>query len=239
MIAFLGFSLAARPLQADEKSDFKDSKEKLSYAYGLNYGQAFKRQEADIDPDVVAKAIKDVLSGATPRLTEKEARETIMAYQKEMRAKQDEKNKVLAEQNKKEGAAFLAENAKKEGVKTTSSGLQYKVLTEGTGEIPKASDSVTTHYRGTLIDGKEFDSSYKRGQPATFAVGGVIKGWTEALQMMKVGSHWQLFIPADRAYGERQMGQFIKPNSTLIFDLELLGVEKETEASVPPGTAPK
>ena len=131
IIAVLGFGLATVSLQAEDKSDFKDQKEKLSYAYGLNYGQAFKRQESDIDPDVVAKAIKDVLAGVTPRLSEKEARETIMAYQKEMRAKQEEKNKVLAEQNKKDGAAFLAENAKKEGVKVTPSGLQYKILTEG------------------------------------------------------------------------------------------------------------
>ena len=235
IIAVLGFGLATVSLQAEDKSDFKDQKEKLSYAYGLNYGQAFKRQESDIDPDVVAKAIKDVLAGVTPRLSEKEARETIMAYQKEMRAKQEEKNKVLAEQNKKDGAAFLAENAKKEGVKVTPSGLQYKILTEGTGEIPKSTDSFSTQYRGTLIDGKEFDSSYKRGQPASFAVTGVIKGWTEALQMMKTGSKWQLFIPSDLAYGDRGTGRDIPPGAALIFEIELVSIKPPTTPPPLPG----
>lgn len=237
LLIALGIGLAALPSRAaEEKSDFKTQREKLSYAYGLNYGQAFKRQESDIDPDVLAKAIKDVLSGATLRLTEKEARETIMAYQKELRAKQEEKNKALAEQNKKDGAAFLAENAKKEGVKATASGLQYKILTEGTGETPKASDSVVTQYRGTLIDGKEFDSSYKRGQPATFSVTGVIKGWTEALQMMKTGAKWQLFIPSDLAYGDRGTGRDIPPGATLIFELELLSIKPAGTPPALPGT---
>jgi FKBP-type peptidyl-prolyl cis-trans isomerase FklB len=157
------------------------------------------------------------------------------AYTKELRAKQEEKNKIIGEKNKKEGAEFLTENAKKSGVITLPSGLQYKVLTDGTGPSPKSNEVVTVNYRGTLIDGTEFDSSYKRGQAYTTSVMGVVKGWTEALQMMKVGSKWQLFIPSDLAYGTRAGGPNIGPNAVLIFEVELLGIRPPTP---PPGTQP-
>jgi FKBP-type peptidyl-prolyl cis-trans isomerase FklB len=159
-------------------------------------------------------------------MTEQEVNETLTAFQKEMAAQQAERNKILVEKNKKEGEIFLAENKKKEGVVTLPSGLQYKVIKEGTGETPKLTDTVTVNYSGTLIEGTEFDSSYRRGQPATFPVKGVIAGWTEALQLMKVGSKWQLFIPSNLAYGERGAGRDIGPNTTLIFDVELLSIKE-------------
>jgi len=166
-------------------------------------------------------------------MTEQEIQETLKTFQQEMAAKQAEKTKQLAEINKKEGEAFLAENKKKEGVKTLPSGLQYKILTEGSGKTPKETDTVTTHYRGTLIDGTEFDSSFKRGQPASFTVNGVIKGWTEALQLMKEGSKWQLFIPSDLAYGDRGAGGQIGPHATLIFEVELISIDSTTEKKDP------
>ncbi|MCJ7833279.1 MAG: FKBP-type peptidyl-prolyl cis-trans isomerase, partial [Deltaproteobacteria bacterium] len=170
------------------------------------------------------KGFKDALSGAKPLLSEEEMRTVMTAFQKEISEKQAEKTKVLGEKNKKEGETFLAENKKKEGVKILTSGLQYKVVKEGTGKKPKATDKVTTHYQGTLIDGTEFDSSYKRGEPAAFPVNGVIPGWTEALQLMKVGSKWQLFVPSKLAYGERGAGPKIGPNAVLIFTVELLSI---------------
>jgi FKBP-type peptidyl-prolyl cis-trans isomerase FklB len=176
------------------------------------------------------QGIRDSLTGKKTLLTESEARETIMALQKDLQAKMQEKLKAQAEKNKKEGEAFLAENRGKKGVKTLPSGLQYKVITDGKGRSPLATDTVTVNYRGTLIDGTEFDNSYKRGQPATFPVNGVIKGWTEALQLMKEGSKWQLFIPSNLAYGERSAGGRIGPNATLIFEVDLIKVgAKEKE----------
>jgi FKBP-type peptidyl-prolyl cis-trans isomerase FklB len=157
-------------------------------------------------------------------MTEEEIRQTMMAFQKEMMAKQEEQMKKAGEKNKKEGEAFLAENKKKEGVITLPSGLQYKVIKAGQGKKPQASDKVTVHYRGTLINGTEFDSSIRRGQPATFPVSGIIPGWSEALQLMQEGAQWQLFIPPNLAYGERGAGNVIGPNSTLIFEVELISV---------------
>ena len=158
-------------------------------------------------------------------LSDKEAQEVMMTFQKEQMAKLNENARKLGEKNKKEGETFLAENKKKPGVVTLPSGLQYKILKEGTGRNPKATDTVVTHYRGTLLDGKEFDSSYKRGEPATFPLNGVIRGWTEALQLMKPGAKWQLFIPPQLAYGERGAGQDIGPNATLIFEVELIAIK--------------
>jgi FKBP-type peptidyl-prolyl cis-trans isomerase FklB len=152
-------------------------------------------------------------------------------FKEEMTKKQEEAMKKAAEKNKKDGAAFLAENKKKEGVVTLPSGLQYKIITQGTGNTPKATDTVTVNYRGSLVDGTEFDSSYKRGQPATFPVNGVIKGWTEALQLMKEGAKWQLFIPSDLAYGEKGAGNVIGPNATLIFDVELISAKEASQES--------
>jgi len=200
---------------------------------GVATGMQMKRQSIDVDADMFAKGLKDAVSGGTLMMTEPQVQETLMKFQQDMAAKQAEKAKLQAEANKKEGEAFLAENKKKEGVKTLPSGLQYKVITEGKGKMPKETDTVTTHYRGTLIDGTEFDSSHKRGQPATFPVKGVIKGWTEALQLMKEGSKWQLFIPSELAYGERGAGQTIGPNATLIFDVELISISNSAEKAEP------
>lgn len=223
------------------KAELKTLKDKVSYSIGLNIGQDFKRQDMDIDADLLARGIKDAVSGAQPLLTEQQIRETIEAYQKEMVAKQETKMKEMASKNQKEGEAFLAENAKKPGVTTTPSGLQYKVLKEGTGPQPKPGDTVKVHYEGKLVDGTVFDSSLKRGEPAVFPVQGVIPGWTEALQMMKEGAKWQIVIPAKLAYGERGAGPVIGPNATLIFEVELLKVNPEPAeqgAGAPQGKKP-
>ena len=209
---------------AGEKIKLKSKKDKLSYSIGLDIGTKLRMQSIEVDPTIVARGLADGFKGGETLMSEKEAGETMDAFQKEMFAKQQAKRNKLGEKNKKEGEEFLAKNKKKKGVKTTKSGLQYKVIEKGKGKTPTATDSVTVNYRGTLIDGTEFDSSYKRGQPATFQVGGVIKGWTEALQLMKEGAKWQLFIPSDLAYGERGAGRDIGPNSTLIFEVELISV---------------
>jgi FKBP-type peptidyl-prolyl cis-trans isomerase len=228
---------AAFALGAAEDSPLKDSKDRVSYMLGMNLGKQLKQADVQINTDLYLQGLKDVLSDGKTLLTEDEARQTMMTFQTEMRTKQmekqkvqTEKQKVAGEKNKKEADAFLAENKKKEGVKVTASGLQYKVIKAGTGPMPKADDTVATHYRGTLTDGTEFDSSYKRGEPATFPVNGVIKGWTEALQMMPVGSKWQLVIPGDLAYGERGSPPKIGPNATLQFDLELIEIKKPEAA---------
>lgn len=207
--------------------------DKLSYSFGQNIGNSLKRQETEVNLDMVFKGIKDVYSGGTPLLTDQESMEAIKAFQQEKRTKQEEARKKQAEENVKAGEKFLAENQKKEGVVTLPSGLQYKVVTAGTGKTPTANDTVKTHYRGTLIDGTEFDSSYGRGEPATFPVNRVIPGWTEALQLMKEGDKWQLFIPSKLAYGENGAGAKIGPNATLIFDIELLSIEKPEPAATP------
>jgi FKBP-type peptidyl-prolyl cis-trans isomerase FklB len=226
LIAVLGILLLVGQVGAEERLVLKDQKDKISYSIGMDIGNNLKRQSVDIDPDILAQGIKDTFSGGKTLLTEQEFHDTMTAFQKEFRAKQIERTKELAEKNKKEGEAFLAENKKKEGVITLPSGLQYKVIKEGTGNTPKLEDTVTVNYRGALIDGTEFDSSYRRGQPATFPVKGVIGGWTEALQLMKVGSKWQLFIPPALAYGERGAGRDIGPNATLVFDIELLSIKE-------------
>ena len=198
--------------------------DKLSYAFGLSVGMQLKGAGFDVDPNVLSQGLHDAFAGK-PALTEQEAREVIAAAQQSLRAKAEEKRQAASKENREAGAKFLAENAKKDGVKTTATGLQYKVLVEGSGEIPKENHQVTVNYRGTLIDGTEFDSSYSRNQPASFGVTGVIKGWTEALLMMPVGSKWQLFIPADLAYGDQQRSQQITPGSTLVFEIELLSTK--------------
>jgi FKBP-type peptidyl-prolyl cis-trans isomerase len=200
-------------------------KDKLSYAIGLNIGKSLEKDAIDVDPEIVAQGFKDALAGGKTLLTDDEAKAAIVALQADLRKKQEETMKAAGEANKKQGDAFLAANKAKEGVVTLPSGLQYKIVTPGTGPKPAATDTVVCNYRGTLIDGTEFDSSYKRGQPATFPVGQVIPGWTEALQLMPVGSKWQLFIPPDLAYGERSPSPVIGVNSTLIFDIELLSIQ--------------
>jgi FKBP-type peptidyl-prolyl cis-trans isomerase FklB len=219
------------------------TKQKASYAIGMNWGTGLHRQGIDVDSAALIQGMKDALAGGKTLLTEDEARSALMQLQKEMQEKQQAKAAAEGDANKKEGDAFLAANKTKEGVVTLPSGLQYKILKEGNGPKPTASDSVVCNYKGTLINGTEFDSSYKRGEPATFPVTGVIKGWTEALQLMPVGSKWQLFIPPDLAYGPRGTpGGPIGPNATLIFEVELISIKDKNPPpdKVPaPGAAPE
>ena len=225
LITTLALGLLVSSAVAQDKPDLTNPKQKTSYAIGVNIGSNLKEQDLDLDAKALAAGITDGLSGK-PAMTEEEVHATLMQFQKEMMAKMQAKEKVEAGKNLKAGEAFLAENAKKPGVKTTPSGLQYKILKEGDGPMPKKTDTVKVNYKGTLIDGTVFDSSYDRGEPVTFQVDGVIPGWTEALQMMKVGSKWQLFIPAKLAYGEHSPSPKIGPNSTLVFEVELLDIEK-------------
>jgi len=200
-------------------------KDKESYAIGMNFGVGLKHQPIDVDPAIVAQGVRDALAGDKMALTDDEAKAVLTELQNELRGKQEAMMQQMGSTNKKEGDAFLAANKTKEGVVTLPSGLQYKILQQGNGPKPTASDTVVCNYRGTLINGKEFDSSYKRGQPASFPVSGVIRGWTEALQLMPVGSKWQLFVPSDMAYGDRSAGPDIGPGSTLIFEVELLSIQ--------------
>ena len=211
-------------------------KEKQSYAIGINVGKSLHRDDLDIDPKILLRGIQDEMGGGKQLLTDDEVKAVLTQLGMAVRQKQEEKRAELAEENKKASEAFLAENGKKEGVVTLPSGLEYKILTPGTGPKPTATDSVVCNYRGTLLDNTEFDSSYKRGQPATFPVSGVIKGWTEALQLMPVGSKWQLFIPPDLAYGERPQGPG-GPNSTLVFEVELMSIQPKTPPEATPGAA--
>ncbi|MGD8854412.1 MAG: FKBP-type peptidyl-prolyl cis-trans isomerase [Gammaproteobacteria bacterium] len=216
-------ALLAGLATAGEKVELKSENDKLNYSVGYQLGGDFRRQDVEINPEIVVRGMQDAIAGEKPLMTPKEMRSTLAGLSQRVAADKRDRHKQVAEQNLANGQAFLAENADKEGVKTTASGLQYKVIEAGSGESPKASDSVTVHYRGTLIDGTEFDSSYSRNKPATFRVDRVIPGWTEALKMMKPGAKWQLFIPPGLAYGERGPGP-IPPNSTLIFDVELISV---------------
>ena len=223
MILIAGF--LAGSAVAQEAPALKSQKEKVSYALGMDLGNQFRKQSTDVDPALLYQGLKDALAGGKTLLTEEEARAAIAVLQNELAKKQAEAAKILGEKNKKEGEAFLAANKGKEGVVVLPSGLQYKILKQGEGAKPTAEDTVVCHYRGTLVDGTEFDSSYKRNQPAAFAVKGVIKGWTEALQLMTVGSRWQLFVPPELAYGERARSNIIGPNSTLIFEVELISIQ--------------
>jgi FKBP-type peptidyl-prolyl cis-trans isomerase FklB len=224
LVTILVILLLATPVSAQKKVELKTEKDKISYSIGFDMGTNLKRNEIDVDPRILMKAIQDVLSGGKPLMTEQEMRDSLMALQKDMAAKKQEKMKAAGEKNRKAGEAFLTENKKKEGVKTLPSGLQYMILSEGNGKQPKATDTVTVQYRGTLIDGAEFDSSYQRGQPATFALNQVIKGWTEGVQLMKEGGKIRLFVPSELAYGDRGAGAQIGPGATLIFEVELLSV---------------
>ncbi len=212
-------------------------KDKISYAIGADLGGKLKSSSIDVDPNILTRALKDTLTGAKPAMSDEEIRATLGDLTKDLQQKQTAATKEKSEKNRKEGEEFLASNKSKEGVIALPSGLQYKILKAGDGPKPTAADTVVCNYKGTLIDGKEFDSSYKRGQPATFPVGGVIKGWTEALQLMPVGSKWQLFIPPDLAYGDRQAGPDITPGSTLVFEVELMSIQPKT-AAAPDSAAP-
>ena len=220
-------SLLAGGACAQEKMELKDAKQKSSYAIGMDIGGNFKRQELDIDTKALAAGIADTLAGK-PQLTEAEAKQVIAEFRTALMAKMEAKQKVDAEKNVAAGDAFLAANAKKEGVKTTPSGLQYKVVKagDGKGASPKPTDTVKVHYHGTLTDGSVFDSSVERGEPISFPLNGVIPGWTEGLQLMKEGDKFQFYIPGKLAYGPQSPSPKIGPNSTLVFDVELLSIEK-------------
>jgi FKBP-type peptidyl-prolyl cis-trans isomerase FklB len=224
-LTIVGISLLVPALLFSQGKELKTQKDKVSYSIGLDFGKNMKKQSVELNLDVLLKGIKDGVADAKPALTETEMAECMTTFQKEMMTKMTEKAKVVGEKNKKEGEAFLSENKKKSGVVTLPSGLQYKILKDGIGKSPKATDTVTVHYKGTQLDGKEFDSSYKHGQPATFPLDRVIAGWTEGLQHMKVGSKYQFFIPSNLGYGESGYGADIGPNATLIFEVELLGVK--------------
>ena len=211
--------------QAAGSSTLTTEKQKQSYALGMNIARRLKEQPVDLDKDALVQGFKDELSGGKVQLTDDQVEAELKTLSAEANAKAQEEQQKAAEANMKEGQDFLAANKAKEGVVALPSGLQYKIVKQGTGPKPTASDTVVCNYRGTFINGQEFDSSYKRGQPATFPVGGVIKGWTEALQLMPVGSKWQLYIPSDLAYGPRGAGGVIGPNQTLIFDVELLSIK--------------
>jgi len=215
----------------------KTQKDKFSYALGMKTGQrmaeSFNKQSVPFDPSILARGLKDGLAGGKTLLTDEEAQAAIKAVQEEVGKKQQEKKQEAGAANKKEGEAFLVANKGKEGVVTLPSGLQYKIMKEGAGPKPTTSDTVVCNYRGTLINGTEFDSSYKRGQPATFPVSGVIKGWTEALQLMPIGSKWQLFIPSDLAYGDNGAGADIGPGATLIFEVELISIQEKNKEKAP------
>jgi FKBP-type peptidyl-prolyl cis-trans isomerase FklB len=224
-LSILAIGLFVSSALGQDKPDLTNPKQRTSYAIGLDIAANLKAREIDLDAKALAAGIADALA-EKPALKPDEVREVLMKLQQEMMAKGDVKNQADAEKNLKAGDAFLAENGKKEGVKTTTTGLQYKVLKSGSGASPKKTDSVKVHYHGTLIDGKVFDSSVQRGEPVTFQVDGVIPGWVEALQLMKVGDKWQLFIPSKLAYAERSPDPTIGPNATLVFEVELLGIEK-------------
>ncbi len=245
-IAIFSLGLLTTQVSAEDTQEPLSKTDKLGYSIGYNIANSLKQQGIEINQELLLKGMTDVFSGNKPLLSKQEVKQSLNAFRKERRAKMQEARKQQesqnasqkesrakmqkarqqqAEKNMAQGEAFLAKNAEKEGVVTLPSGLQYKVIKPGTGDTPESTDKVTTHYRGTLIDGTEFDSSYARGEPATFPVNGVIAGWTEALLLMKVGAKWQLFIPSELAYGKRGAGGKIGPNATLIFDIELLSIE--------------
>ncbi len=225
MIGLLAIGFLASQAVAQEPGAPKTQKDKISYSIGVQIGKGFKEQAIDIDVDTLIKGIKDSSAGGKLLMAEDDMRATMMAFETEMRQKHTQAVRTAGEENKKTGDAFLAENKTKKGVTTTPSGLQYEVITAGTGKKPTDTDTVECNYRGTLINGKEFDSSYKRGEPAKFPVSRVIPGWTEALKLMPVGSKWKLYVPPNLGYGPAGAGPDIPPNSTLIFEVELLGIK--------------
>jgi FKBP-type peptidyl-prolyl cis-trans isomerase len=234
-LAVLGLVLLTAQC-AQEPSDLKTEQDKVNYGIGVSVAKNFKQQGVEVDVNLMIKGMKDELSGKKLLMSEDELRKTMIAFQNELRRKQMQEKKLATIDNKKEGDAFLAENKKKEGVVTTPGGVQYKILKAAEGKKPTADDTVEVKYRGTLINGKEFDSS--GAQTRTFKVAEVIPGWREALQLMPVGSKWQLVVPPELAYGERGMGQAIMPNTTLIFEIDLVGI-KSAGTEAPKTEAPK
>jgi FKBP-type peptidyl-prolyl cis-trans isomerase len=239
MIAGLGLVLFAVGLNAQDASPLKTPKDKTAYALGVAVGKSFQAQGVDADPNLIAQGLKDAFTGGKLLITDDEFRSLMTAFQNSMNEKQTAVKAAQADGNKKAGEAFLAENSKKDGVVTLPSGLQYKIITAGTGAKPTDADTVTCQYRGTLLDGTEFDSTYKNGQPAIIEVGRVIPGFKEALKLMPVGSKFQFFIPADQAYGERGAGNVIGPNAALIFEVELMSIQGKQAAPGTPATPAK
>jgi len=243
--AFVSYAEDAKPspspsVNPPPNSAFKDDKDKVSYSLGVDIGRTLQKFQLDLNETALSQGIADVLGNKPMAMTDQELQETLQAFQQKMMQKQQEalskkqeQMKGVAEKNKADGKKFLDENAKKTGVKTTSSGLQYKVIKEGAGDKPKDSDVVEANYRGTTIDGKEFDSSAKHGSASSFPVNGVIKGWSEALKLMSVGSKYELYVPSDLAYGDEGAGDDIAPGSTLVFEVELLSIKKNA-ANPPP-----
>lgn len=205
--------------------ELKTQLDSMSYMIGMDIGKNLKAQSIEVNADALAQGFKDVLADTKTALTDEQMQQLALEFQNQMSERQEKKMRERSEKNKQEGNAFLAENKKKQGVITLTGGLQYKILKKGTGRKPKETETVTVHYRGRLIDGTEFDSSFKRGEPATFPVNSVIKGWVEALQLMPVGSKWELYLPPELAYGEQGVGQVIGPNQTLIFEIELISIQ--------------
>jgi FKBP-type peptidyl-prolyl cis-trans isomerase len=241
---------AAAPAQSNagqapaEASAFKTQKEKVSYAIGMEMGKGVKVQGIEVDPTIMMQGLKDALSGGKPQMSEEELRQVMTALQQEIRQKQMQAQQAAATENKTKGDAFLAENAKKDGIVALPDGLQYKILTAGQGKKPAETDTVLCNYKGTFVDGTEFDSSAKAGKPVPFEVKNVIPGFREVLQLMPVGSKWQVFVPSNLAYGERGAGGVIGPNATLIFEVELVSIQETPPAPpakpIPPaGGAPK
>ncbi len=234
------------PAAANPSSPFKDKKDKVSYSLGVDIGRTLTRLQLDLNQDALTQGMGDVLAKKPLAMSDQELQQTLQSFQQQMMqkqqaamAKKQEEMKASAGRNKAEGKKFLDENSKKPGVKTLPSGLQYKVVKEGTGERPKDTDVVTANYRGTLIDGKEFDSSEKNGGPVSLPVSGVIKGWSEALKLMPVGSKWEIYVPSELGYGDEGAGEDIAPGSTLIFDVELLGVKKGANTAPQAGPSPQ
>jgi len=225
-ITAISLGIAACNNKASENQPLESQLQKASYSYGVDVATRLKQQGVELDVNALNRGIADAYTGVTLALDDEARQQAKTDFQAELRESMAKKQTETAEKNLTAGKAFLEENGKKPGVITTESGLQYKILTTGDGKQPKDTDTVTTHYKGTLIDGREFDSSYKRDKPASFPVSGVIKGWTEALQLMHVGDKWQLFIPSDLAYGATKRSELIEANSTLIFEIELLGIKE-------------
>lgn len=226
--------LCAAPALAAESAALSTLEQKSAYALGMKIGSDLKEKEVKLDSDAFMKGLKDGLGGVKPALSDEDMQQALMEFSRQMQAQQLAKLKAVAEKNLSEGQAFLAANKSKPGVKTTASGLQYKVLAAGKGPMPKAGEAVMVNYRGRLIDGSVFDDSFQRGQPAVFELEGIIKGWQEALQMMKEGDRWEIYIPSELAFGPQGAGPQIGPNAVLVFEVELIKVNPQPEKPAAP-----